>query len=78
MAGEKEEPPVPEHIDKENDKYTRYCIDEKGEVHIEAFNFNGDGCRQATERIENRLGIVKDRKDKNDGSGGAQQTVRIR
>lgn len=75
---ENEDPHRPLHIEAD-EKYILYEIDKKtGEVKIEAFNFNGEGCRAATERIENRLGTVTGRKDKDDEGGKSQQTVRSR
>ena len=75
---ETDDPNRPVHIDAD-EKYVRYEIDKKtGEVKIEPMNFNGVGCRAATERIENRLGSVTSRKDKDDEGGEAHQTVRSR
>jgi hypothetical protein len=72
---DKTEPPRPAEID-ESEKYTRIEIDAAGKVNIEAFNFNGEGCRAATERIENRLGGVKSRKPKDGEGGEAHQTIK--
>lgn len=68
------EPALPMEIDP-NEKYVRIKIGKKGKVEVEAFNFHGEGCKQATERVEARLGFVKKRTDKDDG-GEAHQTVR--
>lgn len=68
--------PVPPEIDK-SEKFIRYCV-EKGKVTVEAFNFGGVGCRAATERAEQRLGIVTSRKDKDDDDQSSQQTVSCR
>lgn len=72
------EPTRPDEI-SENEKYIRVCIPPGGKgITIEAFNYNGEGCRAATERLENRLGRVTGRKDKDDGSSEASQGVSVR
>lgn len=75
MPTEKTEPPRPAEVD-ESEKYVRIEIDQQGKVSIEAMNFNNDGCRAATERIENRLGGVKSRKPKDGEGGETHQTIK--
>ncbi|NDQ57287.1 MAG: DUF2997 domain-containing protein [Acidipila sp.] len=69
------EPTRPIQID-ETEKYIRVKIGKGGKIVVEAYNFNGQGCRAATERLEARLGSVTKRNDKDDGTAGACQTVR--
>jgi hypothetical protein len=42
---------------------------------VEAFNFHGIGCKAATEKLEQRLGFVSKRKDKDDGDGECHQSI---
>lgn len=68
MAGVKVPPEV------QGQKHIEIVIDEKGETTVEAHNFAGIGCREATASIEQTLGGVSSRKDKK--TPGAKQTIR--
>lgn len=56
-------------------KYIRIKI-HKGKTTVEAFGYNGVGCREATASIELALGGVSSRKDKK--TPGPKQTVRMK
>jgi hypothetical protein len=45
-------------------KYLEIIVDETGETSVEAHNFAGQGCREATRGIERELGVAGSRQDK--------------
>jgi hypothetical protein len=47
-----------------------------GKTTVEAFGYNGVGCREATASIEQTLGGVSSRKDKK--TPGPKQTVKMK
>jgi hypothetical protein len=47
-----------------NEKYLEFTIDEHGEVSVEAHGFTGRTCQIASQDYEKALGLVSNRKEK--------------
>jgi len=55
------------------DQYTEVVIDPAGNVQVESHGYTDGACQNATRHMEQALGIVTDRRGKDDPSGGSYQ-----
>jgi len=55
--------------------YDHVTIDKDGQVKLEQHGYAHGACQQASKHLEQSLGIVKDRKSKDDPGGGSYQAV---